>query len=87
MIPLHAFVNGATAMGCLAVALFFLRFWRATQDRLFLWFAISFGVLGVNRGALSFVEPEAEARPYLYVLRLFAFAIIAIAVIDKNRTR
>jgi hypothetical protein len=82
---LHAFLNGATAMACLAVAVFFLRFWRATQDRLFMWFSFSFAILGANRVALSFVAPEAENRPYLYLLRLFAFAIIAIAVIDKNR--
>ena len=81
------FLSGATAMGCAVVALFFLRYWRDTCDRLFIFFAIAFAVLGVNRAALALVHPAAESTPYFYVLRLAAFILIAYAVIDKNRAR
>lgn len=82
---LLALIHGATAMAAAAVALFFLRFWRQTQDRLFLLFAIAFALLMANRVSLAVVHVAAENVPYLYTLRLLAFALIAFAVIDKNR--
>ena len=81
------FLSGATAMACLVVSLFFLRFWRETHDRLFFWFAVAFGVFFVNRTALAVAHPSAESTPYFYVLRLVAFLLIAFAIIDKNRRR
>lgn len=81
------FLSGATAMGCAVAALFFVRFWRHTRDRLFVHFAVAFAILGLNRAALALVVPAAESTPYFYVLRLAAFLLIAYAVIDKNRAR
>jgi hypothetical protein len=87
MTELFALLHGATAMACAAVALFFVRYWRQTRDRLFVLFAIAFGLLGVNRVLLAAVHVNAENVPYLYVLRLLAFALIAFAVVDKNRSK
>ena len=84
---LLAFIYGATATASVAVALFFLRFWRDTRDRLFLLFGIAFAVLAVNRVALATFHVAAENVPYLYSLRLVAFALIAFAIVDKNRSR
>lgn len=84
---LLAFVYGATAMACAVAALFFLRFWRDTQDRLFLLFATAFVVFAVNRVALATLTLAAEDVPYLYALRLVAFALIVVAIVDKNRSR
>jgi hypothetical protein len=83
---LHLFMNGAVTLGCAVVGLFFLRFWRKSHDRLFMLFAIAFWLLGVNRVALTFVEAD-ETRTYLYMVRLLAFLIILIAIVDKNRAR
>ena len=83
---LHLFMNGAIAMGCVVAGLFFLRVWRKSRDRLFILFAIAFWVLAVNRVALTFVEAD-ETRTYLYMVRLVAFLIILIAIVDKNRAR
>ena len=44
-----AFLLGAMAMGCAMTALFFLRFYRDTRDRLFLYFGLSFLIEAVNR--------------------------------------
>ena len=79
------FLHGATSMGCLVAALYFFRFWRDTRDRLFVLFGIAFAVLAVNRGALALSHPTAESEPYFYLARLFAFVLIAFAVVDKNR--
>ena len=81
---IHLFMNGAVAMGCVVAGLFFLRFWRKSHDRLFILFAIAFWLLGINRVALTFVEAD-ETRTYLYMVRLLAFLIILLAIIDKNR--
>lgn len=35
--------------------------------------------------ALAVFDPNDEGRPYVSVLRLFAFALIIVAIIDKNR--
>ena len=82
---LLSFLLGATAMACLAVAVFFMRYWKSSGDRLFLLFAVAFLALGANRVAVAMVHLSAENVPYLYVLRLLAFALIAFAIVDKNR--
>jgi len=84
---LNHFMNGAIAMCCGVAGLFFLRFWRKSHDRLFMLFAIAFWVLGVNRIALTFVQQTDESRTFLYVVRLIAFLIILVAIVDKNRAR
>lgn len=76
---------GAIAMACLVVALFFLRFWRQTGDRLFLFFALSFFVEGVNRVVLGLAGHSNEEQPFFYLVRLFSFVLIAVAILDKNR--
>lgn len=78
------FLAGASAMAAAAIALFFLRFWRQTNDRFFLLFALAFGVFAGNRGFLAAIDPEHESRPWLYALRLVAFGLILVAIVDKN---
>jgi uncharacterized membrane protein len=85
--PLLQFVTGASVMACLVAVLFFARFWRRTREPLFAWFAVAFGLMGLNWQLLALSDPSAEFRPYLYLLRLAAYAMIAAAVIQKNRRR
>ena len=82
---LNVFLAGAISMACLTIALFFLRFWRRTGDRLFLAFAVAFGLLMVERVILVTVTASYEFAPYVYLVRLVAFAVIIGAVLDKNR--
>ncbi len=82
---LHAFLNGAATMGFFVVTAFFVRFWRETGDRLFFFFAAAFAAMAVNRAMLLFLGIGREHQPYLYVIRLLAFVLIAWAVVDKNR--
>ena len=80
-----AFLAGATCLASAAAAAFFLRFWRDTGDRLFLFFSIAFAVFAVNRALLTALDGHHGERPALYLLRAGAFAMIALAIIDKNR--
>jgi glucose uptake protein GlcU len=81
------FLDGATALACCAIALFFLRFWRTTRDRLFGILALAFVVFAINRVVLTALGDDDEARTLVYLVRLVAFALIAVAIIDKNRPR
>lgn len=85
MTPINAFLMGVIAMACWVAAVFFLRFWRETRDRLFVIFAAAFALLGLTRLALVFVH--AENNDYVYWVRLAAFVLILVAIIDKNRPR
>ena len=78
---------GANAMASLVAGLFFLRFWRDTRDRFFLFFATAFAVEGVNRVALGLSNVSEETAPYFYLVRLFAFLLILAAIVDKNRKK
>lgn len=71
-------------MASLVAGLFFLRFWRDTGDRLFLFFAISFLVEGVNRAALGLSADPNEGRPFFYFVRLLSFLLILIGIVQKN---
>jgi len=82
---INAFLSGAVMLGFFLAGLFFLRFWGRTRDRLFLLFAISFGVMGVQRIALLVSTDTDERAVWLYGLRLVAFLLIIGAIVDKNR--
>ena len=60
---------GAIAMASLTAGLFFLRFWKDTNDRFFLFLAISFFVEGLNRFALAMTGNPNEDRPFFYFVR------------------
>lgn len=78
---------GAIAMASLVAGVFFLRFWRKTGDRFFLFFAISFCVEGINRAVLGMVANPNEGDPFFYIVRLLSFLLILIAIVDKNRAK
>ena len=51
---LHLFLTGAGTMGFVVAAVFFFRFWHETRDRLFVLFAIAFGMGVVSGVVLSY---------------------------------
>lgn len=81
---MNDFLQGATALASLGVAVFFWKYWVSTRDRLFMVFSLAFGVFAVNRVLLSVLDPESEARTWVYLVRALAFLLIAAAVLDKN---
>jgi hypothetical protein len=77
-------ILGAISMASLVAAMFFLRFWRDTHDRFFLLFAVAFALDAVTRLTLGLIDVSAEHEPFFYLARLVTFALILIAIIDKN---
>jgi len=84
---LFEFLSGAVTMGFAVAGLYFLRFWAAARDSLFLAFAISFWLLGLCQALLGLADIPIEERSWVYVLRLMAFVTIIVAVVRKNRRR
>lgn len=78
------FFQGATMLASFAVAVFFVRYWLDTHDRLFGVFAVAFALFGVNRIVLVALDHDSEARTWVYLIRAVAFAAIIAAIIDKN---
>jgi Family of unknown function (DUF5985) len=84
---MHNFLAGVITMGCWTVGLMFLRLWRDSGERLFAMFGAAFWALALNWVALTIVTPAAESRHVFYLIRLAAFALIILGIIDKNRPR
>jgi hypothetical protein len=78
-------VSGAILMGYLIAGLFFWRFWRETQDRLFAILAVSFWILAIQRLLVAMAVSVFESEAYLYSIRLLAYVLILYAIVDKNR--
>lgn len=84
---LDSFFSGSICMGFLLVAMFFLRFWKSTGDRLFLFFSAAFALMLVERIMRVALDITTEWYPMVYLLRLAAFVIIAYGILDKNRRK
>ena len=79
------FLLGAVAMASLVAAAFFWRFWRQTHVRFFMLFAAAFLLEAINRTTLAAIGSVTEEQePLFYLVRLFSFVLILIAVVDKN---
>ena len=81
------FMSGAATMGFLVAALFFLRFWRRTSDRLFLAFAVAFALLALNQALAQWLGAADERVGFTYLLRILGFVLILVAIVDKNLSR
>jgi hypothetical protein len=79
------FCWGALAMASLVAGLIFLRYWKVTGDRLFVFFALAFAMLSINYLVLTAVAPASEARHLIYLIRLAGFVLIIAGIVDKNR--
>ncbi|MFC7515197.1 DUF5985 family protein [Herbaspirillum sp. GCM10030257] len=83
---------GAIVTASLIAALFFLRFWRSTGDRFFLFFAMAFALDALNRlmvgtSLTSNMGQADEEFPLYYLIRLLGYGLILFAIYDKNRPR
>jgi uncharacterized membrane protein len=79
----HFVISGALSMAYLVAAMFFLKFWMAARDRLFALFASAFALLSIQRLVLPYAPQHLEWLVYL--VRVLAFVLIIIAIVDKNR--
>lgn len=76
---------GAIATSSFIAGLFFLRFWKSTQDRFFLFFALSFLIEAANRIFLVTCFNLSEESPLYYLIRFITYAFIMLAILEKNK--
>ncbi len=81
---LSAFLSGAFMMGLAAAALVFLASWRDSKDDLFLYFAIAFTLMAIERIPLALFHQMKEPHSLVYLLRLTGYAFILYGIRQKN---
>lgn len=82
---MEQFLSGAVVMGFAVAGLLFLSYWRRTRQKLFLTFAASFFLLSSNYVWLAVTDIPVEERSPLFLVRLLAFGLIIVAIIQSNR--
>jgi uncharacterized membrane protein len=79
-------MSGAAMFGAFVSGLFFLRFWKKSEDRLFLIFGVAFWFMALERLVLIFLAiPANEDHSLVYLIRLLSFLLILYGIADKNR--
>ncbi len=78
---------GAIVMASFVAGLFFFRYWRSSRDKFFLYFALSFWIEAADRVAFGMMGPSSEFEPLFYGVRVLAYGLIVLAILQKNRKR
>ena len=81
---MNEFMLGGITVASALVGLAFLRFWRKTGDRFFLYFALSFWIEGLGRVHEALTEAQQQDVPAYYLVRLLAYGLILFAIVEKN---
>ena len=81
---LDYFLLGFIAACSLASGLFFLRFYRATRDPLFLAFLIFFVVQGCTNAVVLELPQPNIGTPTIFVIRLLSVLVVVAAILWKN---
>ena len=85
MTDLTPFLQGAITLACFAIGIKFLKYWRLSRDRFFVWFAIAFWMFGTGWILRVFLPDIGEHGYLVFVPRVLGFVLILIAILDKNR--
>ena len=83
--PFMHVLLGAVIMGDAIAALFFVRFWKMTGDRFFLFFAASFVADAVGRVVVDEGIPPFGHEALGYMLRILSYLFIIAGILYKNR--
>lgn len=83
---MYQFISGAVMFGCFTAAAFFFQAYRRNVDRFFALVALSFFILGIERLVLAIANEPESSSPLAYIPRLVAFALMVLAVVEKNRS-
>ena len=82
---LDGLLVGFIFCAALAISVFFLNFWRATRDQLFLAFALVFAIEGVTRLSVLMLSLPNERAPIINLVRLLGYLVLIASIASKNR--
>jgi hypothetical protein len=78
------FLSGMTTMGYLLASLYFFRFWRRTNDGLFIYFGVSFSMLALSQALTTVTSSPGDDQSWVYLLRFAAFTLLIVGIVAKN---
>jgi uncharacterized membrane protein HdeD (DUF308 family) len=81
------FLLGCITASSLIIGLFFLRFWKATRDVLFLAFAVFFVIQGGSYAFVVSLSHPNEGSVWLFLVRLLSILVVLGAILWKNASR
>jgi len=84
MKPVTDILLGAVIMGDAIAAVFFVRYWRLTGDRFFLFFSASFIAIAVSRVVVDENLPPVGYEPFGYMIRILSYVFIIAGIMYKN---
>lgn len=84
---MYELISGGIMIGFWVGGLMLYGFYKQEKSRLLLKFAIAFWMLSLERLVLGFLGLENEPAAPVYLIRLSAFTLIIIAIIQENRSR
>ncbi len=84
---LYDFVSGVLCAANAVAAVFFLKFFFRTRDRLFLAFAVAFILFSANQALSGLIGATLEERTWTYLLRLAGFSFLIVAILGKTFQR
>jgi hypothetical protein len=87
LVVFNAFTCGILTMASVAIGMFFLRFWRDSTDRLFVFFALAFWTMSLHWFLLAVYQPVPDSSHVLFWVRLVGFLLILFGIVDKNLRR
>lgn len=82
---LDGLLVGFIFCAALAISAFFLNFWRATRDQLFLAFALVFAIEGGTRLSVLILSLPNDRAPVITLVRLFGYIVLIASIVRKNR--
>jgi len=85
MSELTPFLQGAITLACFAIGIKFLKYWRLSRDRFFVWFAVAFWMFAAGWVLRAFAPDIGENNYLVFLPRLAGFLTILIGILDKNR--
>jgi hypothetical protein len=81
---IEGFLLGVIVTASMVAAAYFLRFWRRTGDRLFLFFSLAFFIEGVNRSGFLALDDPQGGNVIAYSIRLLSYLLILAAIAFKT---
>jgi hypothetical protein len=84
MKPVTDILLGAVIMGDVIAAVFFVRYWKLTGDRFFLFFSASFIAIAVSRVVVDENLPPVGYEPFGYMIRILSYLFIIAGIMYKN---
>ena len=82
---MHEILVGGIAVAAFAAGLFFLRYWRSSNDLFFLFLMASFWLQSISHVVVGWTRSWNDDTPAQYVVRILAYGLILLAIWSKNR--